>query len=330
MRRKTLIKDLKRLKSTTPNPKYSRLEYVRYADDWVVGVWGSKQQVIDLKSKIDSFLHSLKLSLSLEKTLITNTREEQAKFLGTLIFRGNRNHCKRTASGALHLSAPLAEIVKRLKEKKFLKKRDDGLIPDFPNILRALPVKELILRYRTILSGILNFYSFADNKLQLKKIYYILHSSLSRGIIRKEDLSQKEFEVKYGKNIELKILKRNGEMVTLDFKCPALRLTPMKFLGNWNFKDPLALKDWKISTLSAMDQNCANCNSSHDIEMHHVKHIKTINTNLNSFDKMMARINRKQVPLCRDCHLKVHSGNYCGMSLRHFRFIKWEGEAKWS
>ena len=38
--------------------------------------------------------------------------------------------------------------------------------------------------------------------------------------------------------------------------------------------------------------------------------------------KMMARINRKQVPLCRPCHLKVHRGNYLGMSLQHFKYIK--------
>jgi len=35
----------------------------------------------------------------------------------------------------------------------------------------------------------------------------------------------------------------------------------------------------------------------------------------------MARINRKQVPLCRPCHQKVHKGTYAGMSLRHFQYI---------
>jgi len=58
------------------------------------------------------------------------------------------------------------------------------------------------------------------------------------------------------------------------------------------------------------------------IEMHHVKHIKTIGPKLTPFDKLMARINRKQVPLCRKCHLKVHKGEYKGMSLNHFKYIK--------
>jgi hypothetical protein len=96
--------------------------------------------------------------------------------------------------------------------------------------------------------------------------------------------------------------------------------------------------------------------------MHHVKHIKTVNVKLSPFvflkkkklfsllfficplspptnemykgggkeggqkiekkNKMMSAINRKQVPLCRDCHNLVHSGKYDGMSLKHYKVKK--------
>lgn len=56
--------------------------------------------------------------------------------------------------------------------------------------------------------------------------------------------------------------------------------------------------------------------------MHHIKHIKTLNVKLNGFSEMMARLNRKQVPLCKPCHKRVHDGSYIGMSLRHFETIK--------
>jgi predicted HNH restriction endonuclease len=39
-------------------------------------------------------------------------------------------------------------------------------------------------------------------------------------------------------------------------------------------------------------------------------------------NKMMSAINRKQVPLCRDCHNLVHSGKYDGMSLKHYKVKK--------
>jgi predicted HNH restriction endonuclease len=67
-----------------------------------------------------------------------------------------------------------------------------------------------------------------------------------------------------------------------------------------------------------------------NIEMHHIKSIKTINPKLSKFDQLAARINRKQIPLCRGCHLKVHQGKYQGLSLKHFRYIKWKGTPKWA
>ena len=51
--------------------------------------------------------------------------------------------------------------------------------------------------------------------------------------------------------------------------------------------------------------------------MHHVRHIKTINVKLNPFDKQMATINRKQVPLCFTCHNLVHAGKYDKLSLKY-------------
>lgn len=62
--------------------------------------------------------------------------------------------------------------------------------------------------------------------------------------------------------------------------------------------------------------------------MHHVKHLKTLNVKLKPFDKKMAMVNRKQVPLCGQCHREVHRGLYEGKSLRFFQHIRWWGEGK--
>lgn len=107
------------------------------------------------------------------------------------------------------------------------------------------------------------------------------------------------------------------------FRCPDLKNQRENFLGTRKFSDPLANKDWKISTIAALGQPCSNCGANERIEMHHVKHLKTLNVKLNPFDSMMSRINRKQVPLCQPCHRKVHNGTYKGMSLRFFQHIKW-------
>lgn len=135
---------------------------------------------------------------------------------------------------------------------------------------------------------------------------------------------------RFGRDITLSITRKDGVEVSLDFAAPRLVTLPKKnkFAGYRGDRYPLAVMDWKISTLDSMGQGCANCGESNHVEMHHVKHIKTINPRLSSFDKLLARINRKQVPLCRRCHLQVHMGDYTGRPLGHFYYIPFQGKAK--
>lgn len=59
-----------------------RLKYVRYADDFLIGVIGSLEDCKTVKEDIKNYLkEALKLELSDEKTLITNA-QKPAKFLG--------------------------------------------------------------------------------------------------------------------------------------------------------------------------------------------------------------------------------------------------------
>ena len=61
---------------------FRRMRYVRYADDFLIGVIGSKEECVKAKEDIKAYLHgTLKLELSDEKTLITNS-SDHAKFLG--------------------------------------------------------------------------------------------------------------------------------------------------------------------------------------------------------------------------------------------------------
>ena len=61
---------------------YRRLQYVRYADDFLIGVIGSKADSESIKADITQYMsEKLLLELSAEKTLITHA-SENAKFLG--------------------------------------------------------------------------------------------------------------------------------------------------------------------------------------------------------------------------------------------------------
>jgi hypothetical protein len=58
-----------------------RLVYVRYVDDWIIGIRGSYKEALSIMKRIKFFLHSkLKLTLAEDKTLITYAATQKAFF----------------------------------------------------------------------------------------------------------------------------------------------------------------------------------------------------------------------------------------------------------
>ena len=96
-------KTLKHLKyeiENTPSsdrfdPNFRRVKYVRYADDFLIGVIAPKDYAVDLKQKIKEFLkNELSLRLSDEKTKITHATDQDVSFLGYIIRKGAVKHSK--------------------------------------------------------------------------------------------------------------------------------------------------------------------------------------------------------------------------------------------
>jgi len=53
------------------------------------------------------------------------------------------------------------------------------------------------------------------------------------------------------------------------------------------------------------------CLTSQGVEMHHVKEIKNLrktSKKIDFFTRQMEAINRKQIPLCKDHHIRLHQG----------------------
>jgi hypothetical protein len=183
---------------------------------------------------------------------------------------------------------------------------------------QLLPMYDILIRYKGVLNGILNYYSFVDNKSRLSIIYWILLSSLAKTIAMKMRLkSMRKVFWKFGKTIKIAHPKNQG--IFLDFSCPSLARTPIRFLTR-NPETALNTKPitkWALRTINSLNAACASCGSRNRMNMHHLRQIKTMNLKLNVYDQQMAAFNRKQVPLCEKCHNKVHSGKYDGMSLKY-------------
>src|SRR5258708_10088770 len=87
-RHKQLQKQILRVKTTEPqDPHFRRLYYQRFADDFLIGIIGSKADAVTLKAWLGDYLRTeLQLELSAEKTLITNAKE-RVRFLSYDIMR---------------------------------------------------------------------------------------------------------------------------------------------------------------------------------------------------------------------------------------------------
>ena len=60
-----------------------KITYVRYVDDFIIFVWGTKNDCLEIKKLVSNFLKGeLDLKLSNEKTRITHLKKDKVKFLG--------------------------------------------------------------------------------------------------------------------------------------------------------------------------------------------------------------------------------------------------------
>lgn len=88
-------------------------------------------------------------------------------------------------------------------------------------------------------------------------------------------------------------------------------------------EDYLEKISWtSLRTQASFSMPCANenCGTMENVQQHHVKHIRKTAYALISgdlpFKKVMALRNRKQIPLCAECHRQlVHKGKYDGTAL---------------
>lgn len=128
------------IKRVINDDTFVRVKYVRYADDFLIGVRGSKEVAAKILKEISTFIKSsLHLSIEGEKTKLTYTIGAKAKFLGMTIhntpsnqlpFRNSRSieNAKRVKKRILALrEAHLEKISKNVRNAVIDKFRKDTI-----------------------------------------------------------------------------------------------------------------------------------------------------------------------------------------------------------
>lgn len=319
-----------------------RVRYTRYADDWVIGIIGDQELVAKIKEECKAFLRDiLKLELSEEKTKITNITEKDVRFLGVDINRKDSGESKiiqrqvkgrliksRINNNRLYFYVPVRDIIKKLEKAGFIKTYTsaNGREKLAPNAITKwifLDHRSILLRYNAVIRGLLNYYSFVDNKIAFHSIVnFLIHHSCAKTIARKLNLPNRAQAFnKFGRYLtapgEGKL--KPMELFTLDsFK----KTTSLLKSYVTNPVDPFTITNWSLRTQINLFEPCWVCGNPDDIEMHHVKHLRKGGVRSTGFTALMSMLNRKQIPVCKGCHVKIHKGLYNDMKLNELHVKK--------
>ena len=307
----------------------NKLMYVRYADDWIVAINGSYKETVLIKDKIIKYCkEKLDLTVSTKKTKITNTYTDHVLFLGTNIKHSGRRDVIRKlghkvrSPGILMLTAPMSRIAKKLANGGF-HRYHKGLTK---TIWLHLELSQIIHLANSVIRGYLNYYSFVYNRNRLVGyVYYIVKDAVLRTIAAKMRLRTRAQVIKkYNKNLYIynydsildKNLPKNKRKPKLIIQF--INVSKCYRMDLWNFKIKVsdivqtcipALYADSISLATVLAHKCMICKSDYRVEMHHIKQLKDISHKKGGLDYLMSKARRKQIPLCRSCHMQYHYGN---------------------
>ena len=159
------------------DPNFRRMHYVRYADDFVITIIGSKADAVEIKARCAEFLKDLKLTLNEDKTLITNPNQDSIQFLGYLIQKAapkvnvyQRKYGKRLkkvrilTSGGIYLKVDSERTKRNLAMKGFCQGNGNP-IPNFRYLSNTQ--HGTIIQAGYILRGMASYYKLAENSRQM-------------------------------------------------------------------------------------------------------------------------------------------------------------------
>lgn len=303
--------------------EYKRVIYVRYADDFLIGVIGSKADAKQVKADVGMFISkNLHLEMSAEKTLITHGNDF-AHFLGYEITasseqnstRMKTGYTKRSYTGRIKLYVPKEKWLNRLLSYGALKinvveGKEVWEPTRRPGLIRLDDI-EILNQYNAEVRGLYNYYRLAHNVSVLNSFLYVMKFSM-----------YKTFAGKYRTSIR-KIIRRYSHDGDFTISYPSKKGTKSVVFYNqgMRYNDKVAAAEnpdiigranenrYYTSLIDRLKGNtCEWCKTeTTDIEIHHVRKLKDLSGKAEWERHMIAR-KRKTMALCHSCHVKLHNG----------------------
>ena len=300
---------------------YKRIQYVRYADDFLIGVIGNKEDAEKIKSDIAVyFTETLKLELSKEKTLITSSKDK-ARFLGYDVTISNDNSLakvkgkgtSRIYCNKIKLYLPkekwigklqsygVLKIISKPNQKEIWKplQRDDYIF---------LPPQETVRKYNAQIRGIYNYYRLASNVSVLNKFYYVMEYSMYKTFAAKYRITMTKAKLKFTKNKEFKVpyKTKNGMKYAIFYNNGFRRVKSA--LGSYadivpEYEQMNKPKELFFRYKANVCEMCGALVPS--VKVFQVKCLNDIKADT-TWGTIMKKKQRKTLVVCEDCYDKIH------------------------
>jgi group II intron reverse transcriptase/maturase len=317
-----LRKALLRLPAYDRNDQdFRRLGYVRYADDFLLGFIGPKEEATEIKDELKRFLKdTLQLELSEEKTLITHALTEKAQFLGYEVLRfhddtrRDRNG-RRSINGDISLRVP--EEVERKRRLLYMK---NGKAVHRAELMHDDDYS-IISQYQGEYRGIVQYYALAHNLHIFNHLRWIMTTSLLKTLSAKHKTSVNKVAKRYQSTVMTPSGPRRCFAVKVDRKGKKPLVT--RFGGIPLKRQPTVqyIKDTTTNIRIRPGRNelikrlladtCEICGSTNNCQVHHVRKLADLNKKKRERPKwmitMMSR-RRKTLVVCHECHGDIHRG----------------------
>lgn len=314
----------KQLRTQKTDINFVRLYYIRYADDFVFGLVGSKSQAKEIFNLVKTYLgNELKFEINLEKSSIIHSTNN-FKYLGTLIkWQRSITQLKRSEVGGIkslnrpHMTAPVKDILDSLVERGFAKKSKDGSIrgTSYRKIINK-ELKDIVNKFNGMIRGLLNYYSFVNSRSMLWKIISVYRKSCALTIADKLKIgTANKVYYKFGPKISIK--NEVGEEVASLSAWPITLKTNYKFLTGLRgpnvteIYEKLLDKDqpgfFKRDN-SGLTCEYSGCFSTKNLESHYINPVVDIRKrrDISIRAKSLLMDNRKMVLLCRAHYEELH------------------------
>lgn len=318
-----LRQELVTIPATNPmDPGYRRIQFTRYADDFLIGIIGSRADAEQAKADVAQFLATqLHLALSAEKTLITPARQK-ARFLGYDVtvnqasdLRPTKRGPVRTLAQRVQLLVPKDRWMGKLQALGVLKivsvpgqperwvplQRDDLMSKNLPDIVRG---------YNAQLRGLYNYYRLARNVSVLQKFAYVLEYSLYKTLAGKLRTSVGRVKARFTRDGVFGVdyaTKGGVRRITL-FTGGFHRVSVPLFGAVDALPAPGRMLRRKEVLRRLFVGVCELCGArAEDLSIHQVRALAELPHGLPWSERMRAR-RRKTLVVCAPCHAVIHAG----------------------